>query len=1143
VVGVRPGAGTTTTTAELGAILAAGSEGGVVALDAGGGALGRYAPSLNSPVYMRHLVAFLDEYGFDIRKCVTRSPSGLEILADAAGAVGSAGSAPPEPLDAVTYSALVAALSPYAVVLTDCGSGLDGLATFAALTGADQRVFVSDLSQAGVAATAAALTASGALASRSHVVLTGVPDGSPPLDPADPADPAAAVAQLLDLCPSVVVVPFGEGEPGRVGEAALAGYRELAAAVGAGFAGTRRRKAAGSDAYGGVPDGEDEESGGIQEWTPGGPPPMAEERGAAPEPQASGGEVPDPSEEFTPDYGTGRYPQPPSLEYEELQTEDFHVTTPPSASVVGQAPSPMRDFLIDEDEDIHGGAWPSEPPPTAPRESPPPRRQLSTQRFLPDGDEDRPDADRAEPEPQGGSTVSGQGSAAPMPQVPPAGRGTLGSRVQGAAGQRDAGPMGMGSAAGPGASGPMGRGIIAGQGQRRPIGSGTGEPRTSGRTPTGSGSEAPGGYGRGSSGPTPASANDERWQQAAQLRNPRAGGVAPSGLPRRVPRANLVEGAAASAPPDGPQISRAPEDIRGRLSDLRRGVQEGRASGTGTRDDQVTSPVPPPPPPFTQAPPQQGSSERPQIIEAYLRPAPDQFPAPTPSATQGTFRLTPRPSLPDPLPGLSLPAPGPDPLSAPRHLVAELAELAAPNQEIPLHVQITREPATPQNSTAMRPFPVPPTGARLTVTVHAPGLRVLGDLQQQVTVYPGEDSEVLYFGLRTVGQGLYGVTVRAFHEGTHLGDVRCQISVTEGEATRQGPRRQALLPGIAFEPGEVTLQVHRNPEDGSFTFQLLSETCYPPTRFHGGDPRHGAERIYAELREAARMAGRSFGTATDAARLRDRLKNHGVQLWASAVPEAVQEQFWAQADRVTSFTVLGEHDFMPWELLYPLDQRHDNGFLAEWLPVVRRVFGQDRVHQLPLPGAAFVVPPGSPPEAAEEVAALRGSLGPGVRDDGLLTERAALTALVERGHAGLLHFACHNAFSGSGSRVTMGDGSFDPIDLATAAQTRSLRAHHPLVFFNACRSAGEIDWFGSSLGWAPQFLQAGAGAFVGTLWPVRSRSAMEFAKEFYGQLLSAGQPLGQASLAARRAVRDQDGDPTWLAYAVYGSPAATATPA
>ncbi|QGZ51204.1 HAMP domain-containing protein [Streptomyces sp. QHH-9511] len=78
------------------------------------------------------------------------------------------------------------------------------------------------------------------------------------------------------------------------------------------------------------------------------------------------------------------------------------------------------------------------------------------------------------------------------------------------------------------------------------------------------------------------STNDERWQRAEKLREPKAGGVTPSGLPRRVPKANLVEGTAEQTPQGGPQVSRAPEDVRGRLSNLRRGVQQGRTAGTDT---------------------------------------------------------------------------------------------------------------------------------------------------------------------------------------------------------------------------------------------------------------------------------------------------------------------------------------------------------------------------------------------------------------------------------------------------------------------------------------------------------------------------------------------------------------------------------
>jgi hypothetical protein len=50
-------------------------------------------------------------------------------------------------------------------------------------------------------------------------------------------------------------------------------------------------------------------------------------------------------------------------------------------------------------------------------------------------------------------------------------------------------------------------------------------------------------------------------------------------------------------------------------------------------------------------------------------------------------------------------------------------------------------------------------------------------------------------------------------------------------------------------------------------------------------------------------------------------------------------------------------------------------------------------------------------------------------------------------------------------------------------------------------------------------------------------SASTYAQEFYRAAL-AGDPLGAAAKKARDAIRDEPGDPTWLAYTLYGDPAA-----
>jgi signal transduction histidine kinase len=91
-----------------------------------------------------------------------------------------------------------------------------------------------------------------------------------------------------------------------------------------------------------------------------------------------------------------------------------------------------------------------------------------------------------------------------------------------------------------------------------------------------------GGYGptgpTGSSSPWQ-SANDGSWQRAEQVREPSSSGTTPSGLPRRVPKQNLVPGNAKPGPQEGPQVSRNPEEVRGRLTNLRRGVEQGRNAG------------------------------------------------------------------------------------------------------------------------------------------------------------------------------------------------------------------------------------------------------------------------------------------------------------------------------------------------------------------------------------------------------------------------------------------------------------------------------------------------------------------------------------------------------------------------------------
>ncbi|WP_147425408.1 nitrate- and nitrite sensing domain-containing protein [Bailinhaonella thermotolerans] len=81
------------------------------------------------------------------------------------------------------------------------------------------------------------------------------------------------------------------------------------------------------------------------------------------------------------------------------------------------------------------------------------------------------------------------------------------------------------------------------------------------------------------------SAGDEGWKAAEAAKAPALGGTTAAGLPKRVPRANLVPGSVetrpTSLPPAQPTLS--PERVRSRLSSFQEGIRQGRAAARGER--------------------------------------------------------------------------------------------------------------------------------------------------------------------------------------------------------------------------------------------------------------------------------------------------------------------------------------------------------------------------------------------------------------------------------------------------------------------------------------------------------------------------------------------------------------------------------
>jgi hypothetical protein len=84
---------------------------------------------------------------------------------------------------------------------------------------------------------------------------------------------------------------------------------------------------------------------------------------------------------------------------------------------------------------------------------------------------------------------------------------------------------------------------------------------------------------------------DAGWQAAQAASDPSLGGITSSGLPKRVPKANLVPGSADPGPSvfATPQPSLSPDRVRSRLSSYQQGVRRGRAAARGEHNDDLST--------------------------------------------------------------------------------------------------------------------------------------------------------------------------------------------------------------------------------------------------------------------------------------------------------------------------------------------------------------------------------------------------------------------------------------------------------------------------------------------------------------------------------------------------------------------------
>ncbi len=440
---------------------------------------------------------------------------------------------------------------------------------------------------------------------------------------------------------------------------------------------------------------------------------------------------------------------------------------------------------------------------------------------------------------------------------------------------------------------------------------------------------------------------------------------------------------------------------------------------------------------------------------------------------------------------------------------------------------------------------------------------------------------VFLLQLADAGTGPQWVAVDFYHRGRNAGSLTLEVEVAGFQFWRGRTRRAELASDdegggpVAFGPAsvvravdgvtipqgtplpaaDVELRVVRDADGRTLHFHLHSQKA-PSLDGRGAgsivfselsSPGHFFERLVERLSSLAARASADL-PGEEAVRMEDEIADIGVELYEQLFPEPLRKAYWElkalrDAGEVRNLLIVSDEPWIPWELVKPYDvvegrDVEDDHLAAAWR-MSRWLSGAAVPSDLNIRSARLVVPMFDLDFVWKEIEYFDSLAARQIEVAPPISTRAEFLEAAEKGGEQLYHFATHanfnKAFVDESPIVLQGDPLF-PSDL-TRRRARGMRRERPLVFLNTCHGA-RVGFNLTGLGgWAQRLVdQLGVTAFVGALWEVNDELASRFAQAFYEELW-AGRTLGEAFHSARQQVRAmQSGNPTWLAYTLYGDP-------
>jgi hypothetical protein len=455
------------------------------------------------------------------------------------------------------------------------------------------------------------------------------------------------------------------------------------------------------------------------------------------------------------------------------------------------------------------------------------------------------------------------------------------------------------------------------------------------------------------------------------------------------------------------------------------------------------------------------------------------------------------------------------------------------------------------------------------VRIEAPLFEILNAPRQEMTILPDHDCAPVVFDLRPLQVGHTDITFDFFQNGNPVGVATVVVEVTPyeiAEGAESRPTRPLVVEPDLAHP-DIVLHVAWNQSDSALHFTLIRDggaswtDGFRPIPINGNPAAHAAE-FYRQITSLVGNADPTVEAVmqhqlqipfSDVDR---RIKRLGQNLWRELIPEELKALYGRERESWRNRTVLifSDEPHIPWELVWPYEAGawEDEGSwcqtlrLTRWLRKDVHGNGNDKAPGRVAANALAVLAPtysllNNLPSAQHEHQMLLDLIRQHNLRDLSPAEATWQTVmdLLEVGGYDWVHVASHGNFypeapDGDSALWLQSDNALTPQHIAGMQIEGYLRKHRPVFFFNACE-VGRQGWALTRIGgWANRLISCGAGLFVGPLWSVGDSSALTFATAFYQSLFS-GETVAIATQQARVAAR-QVGDPTYLAYSVYGHP-------